>query len=113
MARGSQTTQDPVGYLLNPTLTAANVDGDIVDTGQVRLWVHNGAGAPIDVTVQAVATVEGLAVEDLVVTVPAGKDVIIGPLPKTVFGQTSGNDKGRAYVDYSSVTTVTRGVVKP
>jgi hypothetical protein len=111
MARASQTTQVPVGYKLTPTLTQPTVDGDIVDTGQVRLWVTNGSGGSINVTVQSVATVEGLAVSNLIVAVAAGQTALIGPLPKTVFGQVAGADKGRAYVDYSSQTSVTRGVV--
>lgn len=111
MARASQTTQVPVGYKLTPTLTQPTVDGDIVDTGQVRIWVLNGSGGSINVTVQATATVEGLDVGDLVVPVAAGAVALIGPLPKTAFGQVSGADKGRAYVDYSSQTSVTRGVV--
>jgi hypothetical protein len=113
MARTSQTTQVAVGYLLDPNLTAANVDGDIVDCGDIHVWVHNGAVAPINVTVQTTATVGGLDVADLVVPVPAGADALIGPLPKTLFGRSDDPDKGRAYVDYSAVTDVTRAVVKP
>ena len=48
-----------------------------------------------------------------VVPVAAGTDALIGPLPKNAFGRTSGADKGRAYVDYSSQASVTRAVVKP
>lgn len=112
MARASQTTQEPVGYKLAPTLTQPTVDGDIVDTGDVRVFVTNGSGGSINVTVQATATVEGLDVGDLVVPVAAGQTALIGPLPKTAFGQVAGADKGRAYVDYSSQTSVTRAVVR-
>jgi hypothetical protein len=111
MARTSQATQAPVGFKLAPALTAANVDGDIVDCGQVRLFVTNGSGGSINVTVQAVATMEGLDVSDLVVAVAAGQTALIGPLPKNVFGRTADPDKGRAYVDYSAVTSVTRAVI--
>jgi hypothetical protein len=113
MARVSQTTQEPVAYKLAPALTQPTVDGDIVDTGQVRLWVTNGSGGSINVTVTSTATVEGLAVGNLVVAVAAGVTALIGPLPKTVFGQASGADKGRAYVNYSAQTDVTRAVVRP
>ncbi len=111
MARASQTTQAAVGYKLAPTLTQPSADGDIVDTGKVAVFVTNGSGGSINVTVQATATVEGLDVADLVVAVAAGQTALIGPLPKTVFGQTAGADKGRAYVDYSSQTSVTRAVI--
>lgn len=113
MARASQTTQVPVGYKLAPTLTQPTADGDIVDTGQVRVWVTNGSGGSISVTVTATATVEGLAVGNLVVPVAAGQTAQIGPLPKNVFGQKDGADKGRAYVNYSAQADVTRAVVRP
>lgn len=112
MARASQTTQVPVGYKLTPTLTQPTADGDIVDCGQVRVWVANDSGGSINVTVTSTATVEGLAVGNLVVAVAAGQTALIGPLPKNVFGQADGADKGRAYVNYSAQTDVTRGVVK-
>ena len=113
MARLSQTTQLPDGYKLAPTLTAANVDGDIIDSGQVRLWVTNGSGASISVTVQATGIVDDLPLTNLVVAVAAGATALIGPFPKRAFGRPTGDDKGRVYVDYSAVTTVTRAVVAP
>lgn len=106
------STQEPVGYKLTPVLSEPVADGDIVDCGDVRLWVSNGSLSSITVTVQAVATVQGLDVADLVVPVAAGQTALIGPLPKTVFGRTADPDKGRAYVDYSAVTDVDRAVVK-
>jgi hypothetical protein len=111
MARAPQTTQVATNYKLAPTLTQPTADGDIVDTGDVRVWVHNGSGGSINVTVTATATVEGLAVGNLVVAVAAGTDALIGPIPKTAFGQKTGDHKGRAFVDYSSQTSVTRAVV--
>jgi hypothetical protein len=111
MARASQTTQTATGYKLAPAVTEPTADGDIVDCGQVRLFVTNGSGGSINVTVLATATVEGLAVGNLVVPVAAGQTALIGPLPKNVFGQTSGADKGRAYVNYSAQTDVDRAVV--
>lgn len=113
MARASQTTQVATAYKLAPTLTQPTADGDIVDCGDVHLWVHNGSGGSINVTVQSTATVEGLAVANLVVAVAAGQDALVGPLPKNAFGRKTGDDKARAYVDYSSQTSVTRAVVAP
>lgn len=111
MARSDVTTQPIVLTGLEPSLTAVTADGDVIDCGSVALWVDNGSESDVDVTVQTTATVDGLDVEDLVVTVTAGEQRLIGPFPVRTFGRTSGDDKGRAYVDYESITTVTRSVV--
>lgn len=112
MARISVTTQPITVAGLAPALTAPNVDGDIVDVGRVALYVNNSSGASIDVTIQSPVTVDGLTVEDPVIAVPAGTVKLIGPLPARVFGRPAGDtDAGRAYVNYSSQTSVTRAVV--
>lgn len=113
MARSEVTAQEIVLTGLEPALTAANVDGDIVECGgSVFLWVDNGSAGEIDVTIQTPLTVEGLAVSENVVAVPAGEVRLIGPIVKRAFGQLSGDDKGKAYVDYEAVTTVTRAYLK-
>jgi hypothetical protein len=113
MARTEVVTQDIVLTGLEPALTAANVDGDIVECGgSVFLWVDNASGAEVDVTIQTPLTVEGLAVAENVVAVPAGEVRLIGPIVKRAFGRPSGDDKGKAYVDYETVTSVTRAFLK-
>ncbi len=113
MARTSVTTQVAVRTGLTPALTGPVVDGDIIDSGNVGIWVVNGSGAPINVTVQATASQDGQAVEDLVVAVPAAGTRLIGPFPGRTFEQPSDAvvGAGRVLVDYSAVTTVTRGVI--
>lgn len=113
MARASLTTATATDFKLTVAPTAATADGDIIDVGNVRLFVENGSGAPITVTVQATATASGLEVEDLAVSVAAGAMALIGPLPKSLFAQASDAavGAGRALVDYSSVTSVTRAAV--
>ena len=113
MARASQTTQRITRDGLEPVLTAPTADGDVVDCGAVALYVVNSGGAPVTVTVAATVEQDGLDLEDLEVTVPAGATKIIGPLPARTFGQpaSAGADHGRAYVDYSTVADVTRAVI--
>lgn len=114
MPRASQVTQVPVAGTLLPVLTAPAVspNGDVVDAGAHNyLIVDNASGGSITVTVTATATQDGLAVSNLVVPVAAATRRHIGPLHGRTFGQTSGVDAGRVYVDYSAVASVTRGVV--
>jgi hypothetical protein len=117
MARVDVTTQKIVLTGLVPTLTEPTADGDVVDAGQVALYVTNGSGSPVNVTVEATAAQDGLDVEDLVVAVAAGATALIGPLPARTFAQDAGavesgdDDEGRVYVDYSAQTDVDRAVV--
>jgi hypothetical protein len=112
MARTEVTAQEVVLTGLEPALTAANADGDIVECGAtVFLWVDNASGGEVDVTIQTPLTVEGLAVAENVVAVPAGDVRLIGPIVRRAFGQPTGDDKGKAYVDFESVTTVTRAYI--
>lgn len=111
MARVSVATQAIVKTGVVPALTAPTVDGDIIDTGRVFLEVNNGGGASITVTVQTPVQVDGLDLSELIVSVAAGVTKRIGPLSPSTFARPAGGaDAGRAYVDYSSVTSVTRGV---
>lgn len=115
MARTNVATQKITRAGLAPVLTApagtGPTNGDIIDSGAVALMVTAGA-TPTTVTVVSVPTVDGLDVEDLTVTVAADTTSLIGPFPSRTFGQPSDSaDAGRVYVDYSSVATITRGVV--
>lgn len=114
MARTSVTSQDVVRTGLNPNLTAPTVDGDIVDTGNVALWVDNASGGAVTVTVVSSSSQDGLNTEDLVVSVPAAGKRLIGPFPARTFAQASDATigAGRVLVDYSAVTSVTRAVIR-
>jgi len=112
MPRTSPTTQ--AVNALGATLTMGTPDalGDIVEVGDnIAIIVRNGSGASINVTLQTPATYEGLAVAENVVAVAAGATAAV-KLPKRVYGRdAAGADPGKAYVDYSAVTSVTRAVV--
>ncbi|MFE9765116.1 hypothetical protein ACFYPC_11375 [Streptomyces sp. NPDC005808] len=84
---------------------AAAVGGDTAPVGPGRfLYVNNGSGGSITVTVATPGTVSGLAIADTAVAVAAGKHAFIS-LANVFRGAT-----GRAAITYSAVTTVT---VKP
>ncbi|MFD4196621.1 hypothetical protein [Amycolatopsis thermoflava] len=112
MARTSVTTQPIVQTGLTPVMTEPTADGDVIDTGRVALMVTNGSGSSINVTVESPVTVDGLAVAELVVAVPAGATKFIGPFRQSTFGRPVGDpDAGRAYVNYSAQTDVDRAVI--
>ncbi|WP_320067868.1 hypothetical protein [Micromonospora sp. RTGN7] len=112
MARVSQATQRIVRAGLSPALTVPTSDGDVVDCGAVALMVDNASVGAVTVTVVSTAAQDGLDVADLAVVVPAGGTRLIGPLPHRTFGQpVSSADAGRAYVNYSTQSGVTRAVI--
>lgn len=94
---------------LEPTYTAAEAAGNsFANTGDQFLHVKNGSAADVDVTVQTPAKVGGIDIEEVVVTVTAGEERMIGPFPPGVFNQAS----GEVYVDYEDETTVTVAAFK-
>lgn len=104
MARTDLAAQTIVRTGLNPTYTAANVDGHaIANRGRQVLHVKNGSGASIDVTIVTAVTVGGRAVADDVIAVPAAGERIIGPFDEGTFN----DGDGKVAVNFSAVTTVT------
>lgn len=108
MARSALAVQTVTITGLNPSFTAANVDGhSIVNDGRTVLYVKNGGAGSVNVTIQTPGSVDGNAIADRVVAVPAGEDRIIGPFAPRVYNQQSGADAHAVYVDFSAVTSVT------
>jgi hypothetical protein len=91
------------GAALTFTAATSGAGGDTLTGGQgVHLYVNNGSGASINVTIATPETVEGsLAVADRVIAVAAGQNREI-PVPSRYNDAT-----GLATVTYSAVTTVT------
>jgi hypothetical protein len=87
-------------------MSAANVDGHTVANtaaGKRFISVLNEDASPINVTVVTPGTVHGLAIADLVVAVPAGDNLMIGPFPPSTFNQ----GDGTVHVDFSAVSDIT------
>lgn len=101
------TTQQMSSAGVAITLAAAAGGGDTADisSGHTFLWVKNGGGGSITVTLTTPGTVDGdLAVSDRTVTVANGAERMIGPLNPSVYG-------GVVSVGYSGVTSVTVAAV--
>lgn len=89
------------------TLAAAAGGGDTADisNGRTFLWLKNGGGSSITVTLVTPGTVDGdLAIADRAVTVANGTEKLIGPLNPAAYGQV-------VSITYSGVTTVTVAAV--
>lgn len=107
MARTPITPQrvDVTGAALAPE--PANPDGNSVTLDSRRvLLVRNGSAAQVDVTIPTTAVVEGLAVGNRVVAVPAGQDRYVRP------SSTAAQPDGSAHVDYSATASVTVAVLE-
>ena len=111
MARGNPGTQS-IGYDgAVVALSAAPADGDIVEAGTF-LVVLNGSGGSINITIVNPNTRHELAVVNRVIAVAAGTTRHI-PIPSDM-AQDSDAVEGanKVLVNYSAVTTVSRGVGK-
>lgn len=94
---------------LTPTLNAA-ASGDTCDVGTTTfLDVRNGSGSAITLTVTAVGGKGGLALANLVVSVPATSEKFIGPIDPELFENVS---DGKAHLAWSATTTVTFAVLE-
>lgn len=110
---GTRTTvavQECVRAGITPTYNAATAtDGDaFTNDGKTMLSVLN-TGSESTLTIQTPGTVDGLAIADRTVVIPAttGKK-FIGPFPPTQYNQSD----GKVYLDWSSATGVTFAVVR-
>lgn len=82
--------------------TAAAVGGDTAEVGPRRfLYVLNGSGSSITVTIATPSTANGFLIADGTYAIAAGKSGLI-PLASDFRGT-----NGRAAITYSAVTTVT------
>lgn len=88
-------------------VAAAGGGDSFPNTGKEVVYIKNGGGSGITLTVVTPVTIDGLAVADLTATIGAGESRIIGPFPPAYYSDGSGN----VGLTYSAVTTVTVGVV--
>ena len=103
------TVQDIKHTGLNPSFVAAASGGDQVpNDGRTFIYVKNGGGGSINVTVDQKKKCNHGFDHDAVVAVPAGQERIIGPFTKHDFD----NASNQFEVTYSGVTTVTVAAIR-
>lgn len=91
---------------LDPTHTGSlNVSNNYQtpNNGRLFIYVTNGGGSASVVTIATPGTVDGLAIADRTVSVPAGEDRMIGPFPPHIYN----NANGEIDVSFSFITSVT------
>lgn len=93
---------------LNATYNAVSASDTFTNTENIILHVKNGDASPNTVGVTSPKTVDGLAVGDVSVTVPAGEDRFIGPFRATTFNGTA----GAVTVTHTNTTSNTMAVIK-
>lgn len=94
---------------LAPVFVAASVGGDeFVNSGRAVLHVKNDDTTNKTVTVNSQTPCNQGFDHDVVVTVPASGELVIGPFPKNRFDDAN----GKVQVTYSAVTAVTVAVVE-
>jgi len=112
MALLSPSVSALTGVVLAPAAATASTGDTFANTGKEMLYVKNGSGSSINVTIDAPATcdfnVGANAAHDQVVAVAAGVEKLIGPFPVARF-----NAAGLVTVICSAVTTVTVAVIAP
>jgi len=89
--------------------TAAGGGDAFINTGNEFVHIKNDDASSKDITFATPAEVDGLAVADRVVSIPAGEDRMIGPFPASTYNDTA----GKVQITYSAVTSVTIAVIKP
>jgi len=104
MARTALQVQPITSAGTDLTLTSANVDGHSVrNNGRTFILVVNGDASPMTVTLQTPGSVQGLAIADQTITVPASESRYI------FFKKVHEQPNRDVYVDFSSVTSLTCG----
>lgn len=117
MARTALAVQEAVLTGLTPTFSAATADGHAISNPdeKVAIYVKNASASPITVTIATPATVSGLAITDLTVSVPAAGERLIGPFPKGLFNQDDSGVSGveeAVFLNTSAQASVTYAALK-
>lgn len=111
MARVTLTVQEVSLTGLELATQVAEADGNAIpaaEAAETILYVNNGSGADITVTLDATGYAYGIALPDQTVVVTAGEARYIAGLKPAAFAQST----GLVHINYSAVTSVTVAAFK-
>lgn len=110
MARTAITPQAATAAGRAVTYEAANLDGNSYGLSARRaVHVKNGSAGALTARIITVGTVEGLAIADRDIPVPAGSDRLIAVGDSSIYRQSDGS----VHVDYpGGVTSLTVAVIE-
>jgi hypothetical protein len=92
-----------------PSYASAAGGGDkFIPDDDVFVHIKNGSGGALTATFATPRDVDGLDIENPVVSVPSSGERVIGPFPKNHFA--NNDDGGKCAITYSGVTSLTIGV---
>lgn len=102
------TVQTAVQTGVVPTQNAVAASDKFNNDGKTVLWVENGSGGELTVTLTTAATVGGVAIADPTVTIANGAKKVIGPFATSIYNDSN----GQVTVAYSATTSVTAAVIR-
>lgn len=109
MPRVALTVQQVTRTALTPTMSAADSANGHQFSNDGNVWLEvTTTGTTANLTILTPGTVDGLAIADRVIALPATGSRKIGPFPPDVYNQADGN----VYVDLSAQTGITLGVFR-
>jgi hypothetical protein len=111
MARVDLSVQTITRAGLNASFTAAtDVNAWAIpnNDGKMFVRVKNSDASPHTVTLDITQSVDGAAVTDPTVSVPAGEERDIGPFPPNIYNQAD----GRVHLNLDGFTSMTAALLK-
>ena len=91
------------------TYVAATAGGDKIRPSGPAIHVKNASAAAVTVTIVTPNTVQGQAIGDIAISVPAGAERMAGPFPARDFANTA---DGLVDITYSAVASVTVAAIR-
>ena len=88
-------------------VAAATLGDEFLNDGKKLFLVDNASAGAVAVTFSTPITIDGEAVDNKVVSVPAGETHLLGPFPTNVYN----DGDGKVLVGYDDPTSVTVGVI--
>lgn len=110
MSRVILSLQETLRTGLEVTYASADAANDhsFDNRGQnVLLHVKNGGGGAVQVTIDTPGTIDGLAIPNQVVSIPAGEERFFGPFRNDLYGQGDQTLTRAVLVDLDIDTSVT------